>query len=351
MKMWKITNEAENAEILLYDAIADFDSEQWGYVSAKGLINKIKSLGKIQNITLRINSVGGDVFQAQAMYNYLKTHPANVTVRVDGLAASAASLVAMAGDKIIMPENSFMMIHNPSGGAVGEADDLRDVADILDKIRDMIVNAYALRTGQSREDLISMMNEEKWLTADEAFSLKFCDEIEKSIPITAMSTKTGEFICKSVFGSACLDLAMSEKLPKIFKQESKNKMPEATTPTVLKIENVTDLEKHYPNLVAEIKNAAMQAERERLNALDALNAPGREAIISKAKYEEPRDARDIAIELLKADANKSELDARLKDAEAINPVLPPQHNPTPKDEKETAINAVVDEINRMRGYK
>ena len=120
--MWKVTAKSDSeAEILLYDKISDLNAEGWGLMNAKGLINKIKALGNIQNITLRINSVGGDVFEAQAIYSYLKSHPANITVRVDGLAASAASVVAMAGNKIVMPSNALMMIHNPAGGVWGEA--------------------------------------------------------------------------------------------------------------------------------------------------------------------------------------------------------------------------------------
>ena len=142
------------------------DSDEWGFMSAKGLINRVKALGNIQNITLRINSIGGDVCQAQAMYSYLKSHPAQITVRIDGLAASAASVVAMAGDKIIMPSNALMMIHNPAGGVYGEADEMRETAEILDKIRDTIANVYVSRTGLDREKVIAMMDAETWLNAD-----------------------------------------------------------------------------------------------------------------------------------------------------------------------------------------
>ena len=143
--VWKVTAKSDSeAEILLYDEIAGFNDENWGFINAKGLISKIKALGNIQNITLRINSVGGDVFEAQAMYSYLKSHPTNITVRVDGLAASAASLVAMAGNKVIMPSNALMMIHNPAGGVWGEAEDMRDTAEILAKIRDTIANVYEI---------------------------------------------------------------------------------------------------------------------------------------------------------------------------------------------------------------
>ena len=346
--MWKVTNQSDTeAEVFLYDVIADFDSEQWGYVSAKSVINKIKALGKIENITLRINSYGGDVFQAQAMYNYLKSHPATVTVRVDGLAASAASMVAMAGDKIIMPENSLMMIHNPAGGVVGEAKDMRDTADVLDKIRDLIVGAYAAKTGQPRDKLIDMMDNETWLTATEAHDLKFCDEVAEAVEIAAVANK-GAIIYSNGFGFARADESLCGKMPKHFvnfnpKPKSKEEKSE------MEIKNVAELEAAYPDFVNEIRNAAVNTERGRLKALDDLNAPGRESIIAKAKYEEPRDVRDIAVELLKADGVTAKMNALHQDAGAVNGALSPHITPNANTEREVAMSLVLNEMNRMRG--
>ena len=119
----------------------------------------------------------------------------------------------------------------------------------------------------------------------------------------------------------------------------------------MSITNTAELEKAYPELVAEIKNSAVNTERERLKTLDNLNAAGREAIIAKAKYEEPKDARDVAIELLMADKAQTQLDALHHDAEAVNDaILPQKTTPDAKADEEAAINAVVNEISRMRGY-
>ncbi|MBQ7594168.1 MAG: Clp protease ClpP [Synergistaceae bacterium] len=361
--MWKVTAKSESeAEILLYDEISAFNDENWGLVNAKSLINKIKALGNIQNITLRINSVGGDVFEAQAMYSYLKSHPANITVRIDGLAASAASLIAMVGNKIIMPSNALMMIHNPAGGVWGEAEDMRDTAEILDKIRDTIANVYIAKTGLDREKVISMMDAETWMTATEAHDLKFCDEVAEAVEVTAMAVQGGT-IFRNGFGFSRVDEFLSAKLPKntvkisplaVIKHETKENKTE------MDIKNTAELENAYPDFVGTIKNTAdeagyqrgIMAERERLKALDSLNAPGREEIIAKAKYEDPKDARDIAIELLQADSAQAKLNALHQDAGVIDEALPPRKD-TPKSqaEEEAAINAVVNELNRMRGYK
>lgn len=329
----------------------------------------------MKDITLRINSVGGDVFEAQAMYSYLKSHPANVTVRVDGIAASAASLVAMAGDRIIMPANALMMIHNPAGFAMGEAEDMRDMADILDKVRDSIAAVYMMRTAIAREDILRMMDEETWMTAEEAHVLGFCDEVEGAIEIAAMALKDGGLSFRSCAGSAILPPDLGEKLPasklstppiRALNNPSPPRPPspargEGGDETLnikeedhMEITNVAELEKAFPAFVDEIRKAAFQegvnAERERLRMLDSLAGPERESILAKAKYEEPRDARDVAIELLQADRNASALAARFDDAGAVNAALQPQVHPNDRDREEALTDAIANNINQMRGY-
>ena len=397
--LWKVTAKSDTeAEILLYDVISDFDDDEWGVMSAKGLISKIKALGNIKNITLRINSIGGDVFEAQAMYNYLKSHPANITVRIDGLAASAASVVAMAGNKIIMPSNALMMIHHPAGGVWGEAEDMRGTAEILDKIRGTIANVYVAKTGLEREKVIAMMDAETWLDANEAHELKFCDEVEEGLSAIAMAVSDGA-IFMGRFGFARADESILSKfpaeivnnsakagdiiprIPKFLaslkeyerasskdesissqnpKKEEKSEMgfQNATVMNITEMEitDIAGLERKYPELVGEIRASAVNAERERLKALDSLNAPGREVIIAKAKYEDPKDARDIAIELLQTDTAQAQLQALHQDAQAVNaalpPALPPERTtPDSKVDEQAAIDAVVNEINRLRGVR
>ena len=352
--MWKVTNQSESsAEILLYDEIANFYDEDWGFISAKALINKVKAFGNIKNITLRINSVGGDLGEALAMYNYFRMMPADITVLIDGLAASAATLVAMAGNKIIMPSNALMMIHNPSGRVWGEAEDMRDTAEILDKYRDILVNAYAIKTGQPKDKLITMMDAETWMTATEAYDLKFCDEVSEAVEITAKAVKGGKIFMNG-FGFARIDEFLSTKLPINYVQNKTSPKPKdelKEDKTEMEIKNAAELEQAYPELVADIRNTAINTERERLRTLDSLNAPGRDEIIAKAKYEDPKDARDIAIELLQAEKTQAQLDALHNDASAVNGALPPSKDtPQAKADEEAAINAVARELNRMRGF-
>jgi ATP-dependent Clp protease protease subunit len=186
MKTWYTikNNQASVPEIVIYDEIG-----MWG-VTAADFARDVRALGDVQNLTLRINSPGGSVFDALAIYNTLRRHPANVTGYVDGIAASAASVIAMAADKLIMPANTFLMIHDPSGVAMGTAEDMRDMSDILDRIKTALVSTYERKVGDnlSTEDIAAMLADESWLTAEEAVGFGFADEIEDAVQIAALSS-------------------------------------------------------------------------------------------------------------------------------------------------------------------
>ncbi len=180
MKNWySIQARADQpAEISVFDEIG-----AWG-VSAKQFIGELKAIDAT-SIKLAINSPGGSVFDALAMYNALRQHPANVEVTVLGIAASAASLLAMAGDTIIMPENAFMMIHNPLNFAYGNADELREMADVLDKIGASLIATYAARTGLPDDEIKALLDAETWLNAEEAVLKGFADELQPALKVAA----------------------------------------------------------------------------------------------------------------------------------------------------------------------
>lgn len=148
-------------------------------VSARQVLDQLKAAQDVSQINVRINSAGGDVFDGMAIYNLLHSHPARVRVQVDGLCASIASIIAMAGDEIVMGEGTWMMVHKPySAFTQGSgADDLRKTADVLDKMTESMCAVYASRTGQSAEDCEAAMDAETWMTAEEAKSLGYCTEI------------------------------------------------------------------------------------------------------------------------------------------------------------------------------
>ena len=129
------------------------------------------------DITVWINSPGGDVFAAAQIYNMLMEYPGNVDVRIDGLAASAASVIAMAGNKVSMSPVAMMMIHNPMTVAMGDKKVMQQAIDMLDEIKESIINAYELKTGQSRTKIAHMMDTETWFNAKKAVELGFADDI------------------------------------------------------------------------------------------------------------------------------------------------------------------------------
>jgi len=171
-------NLAESVEISIYDEIGDYGT------SAKQFIDDLKSVGG-KDIVIRMNSVGGSVFDGLAIYNVLRSHKGYVNVKIEGLSASIASIIALAGDNIEMAENGFFMIHNPFGKSMGGAEDMRKTADLLDKIKQELVNIYATKTQLSDETISNMMDEETWLTSQEAKEMGFIDTITEPIKVAA----------------------------------------------------------------------------------------------------------------------------------------------------------------------
>lgn len=128
-------------------------------------------------ITVWINSPGGDCIAAAQIYNMLMEYPSDVTVKIDGIAASAASVIAMAGTRVIMSPVSVMMIHNPLTVAMGDSEEMRRAIQLLDEVKESIINAYEIKTGMSRARLSHLMDGETWMNARKALELGFCDEV------------------------------------------------------------------------------------------------------------------------------------------------------------------------------
>ncbi len=175
------TPSATTAEITLYDVIDPL----WG-ISAVSIRQQIKAIpATVKTIRVRINSPGGSIFDGTAIFNQLRSHPARKIVTVDGLAASIASVVAMAGDEIEMGEGAYMMIHDPLGYVRGAADDMRDMGDLLDKMKGQLVGIYARRTGRDAAEIDAMMGDETWFTATEAVDAGFADRTVPGLALAA----------------------------------------------------------------------------------------------------------------------------------------------------------------------
>ena len=184
-KFWSFkAKDNKTGELTLYGEISS--STWWGdEVTPKQFKEDLDALGDIETLNVYINSPGGDVFAGQTIYSMLKRHKAQVNVYVDGVAASIASLIAIAGDKIIMPANAMMMIHSPWTIAMGNAQDFRKLADDMDKIRDSMIVAYESRSALTSEEIAEIMDAETWLSAEECLEYGFADEIAEAKQIAA----------------------------------------------------------------------------------------------------------------------------------------------------------------------
>lgn len=191
-KFWEFKNQAtDEADLYMYLEIASWGGGYYAH-SAKSFKSELDALGDIKTLNVYINSPGGDVFEGVAIYNMLKRHKATVNMHVDGLAASIASVIAMAGDTITIPSNAMLMIHNAWVYTGGNAKDLREAADMLDKVDEgPIRQAYLAKAGDklAEDDLIALMEAETWLTAQEAFDYGLCDVVGQSKQIAALAGK------------------------------------------------------------------------------------------------------------------------------------------------------------------
>lgn len=322
-KFWQFRNAANDpsiGELYLYGEISD--ATWWGdEVTPKQFIEDLKSLGDIKTLNVYINSYGGDVFAAHAIHSQLKRHKAKVNVYIDGVAASAASIIAMAGDTIYMPANAMMMVHHPLSGMLGYfyARELRQIADELDKIAESIIAAYMEKTTLDREAILEVMNgddgEGTWMTAQEAVDLGFADEIEERknvaasligniLNVNGMELDISKFknFPRDKFRAVAQHQAQTHSKPVEVKNQKKEDKP-------MEIKNTDDLRKAYPELVAQVeaeaREAGAQEERERIKAIEEIANNIDPALVKKAKFEEPKDAKELAFEALKADRMKA----------------------------------------------
>ena len=174
-RFWNWVRDADESRILYLDGVIAESS--WFDDDVTPAAFKADLLAGSGPITIWINSPGGDCVAAAQIYNMLMEYPGDVTVKIDGIAASAASVIAMAGTRVLMSPVSTMMIHNPLTVAIGDSEEMRKAIQMLDEYKESIINAYEIKTGLSRAKLSHLMDAETWMNANKALELGFCDEI------------------------------------------------------------------------------------------------------------------------------------------------------------------------------
>ncbi len=321
-KFWKFRNQADgnSAELLLYGDIASEKSWWNDDITPRQFAEDLDGLGAVSNITVRINSGGGDVFAAQAIGNLLEQHAANVTARIDGVCASAATIIACHCNKAIAANDSTYMVHpvRMYCGYANEAD-LQKYLEALATIKENIISLYAKKTGHTKDEVTAWMDAESWWTGPQAKEHGFVDELNDDADGATYENRGGVLFVNSV--------SMGEEFEKApeFVRNRVKRVVDTKSPAQaqdnqpagqpgkqqevqdMEIKTVDDLRKAYPALVDQIEQAARaaateaatNAERVRIKDLEDMALTGSEKLLAEAKYEKPMSAEDFAKALVK----------------------------------------------------
>lgn len=311
-KFWQFRNQADgSAELLLYGNIAGEKSWYSDDVTPKQFAEDLAALGAVSNITVRINSGGGDVFAAQTIGNLLEQHAATVTARIDGVCASAATIIACHCNKAIAANDSTYMVH-PIRMYCGYANaaDLQKYLEALATIKENIISLYAKKTGRAKDEVTAWMDAESWWTGPQAKENGFVDELTDEETGATYENRGGVLFVNSVSMGAEFDKAPEFVRNRVKwvvdnqpagqpgkQQEVQNMDPKDS------IKTVDDLRKAYPALVDQIEQAeaeaATNAERARIQNIEEMALPGSEALAAEAKFTKPMSAENFAKELVK----------------------------------------------------
>ena len=268
---------------------------------------ELAALGDVAEIIVRINSGGGDVFAANAIYTRLRDLDAKITVKIDGWAASAATIIAMAGDTIKIAKNGLFMVHDPAMSVwdTFKAEDFEKMAQELRVIKQSIINTYSMKTGKKPEDIAEIMTAETWWTGDKAVENGFCDELMFTEAKTVIENAS-----KVVVNSVPMDLTGFHTLPEKLLLNRPNNPGSLQNKNEIKggkqmepketINTVSALETAYPDLVAQIRNSAAEGERSRIKSIMDSAPKGFEKIVEDAMFTNPVDAGQAALNIIKA---------------------------------------------------
>lgn len=366
-KFWEFRNEADGpVELLIYGQLVSGESWFDTDVAPKEFADDLKECAG-KDILLRINSPGGDVFAAQAIYNLLKAYKGKVTAHIDGICASAATLVACAADSVVMPKNAIFMIHNPQTMVISYMDEkgLTKLAGIMDKIKDTIVGVYASRCGSksSVQDISDMMDEETWMSAEDAMGKGFADEIDEDYDVH-MKMENGSICMNAV----SMPLSEKGKLKMQCITEAKENKKEMTNGELIsKIQELLGIGVQA-KATEPAEDPKVVAERQRVKALDEMKAKCTNkfaiAFIDKCK-ETGKTAEEAKpfVETLSAIKDEPSEGARIQaigklirdnmdsGAEGVSAAPASSGMEDAAKKKQADITDVVNRINRIRGIK
>lgn len=270
----------KRAEVVIYGEIGSGPLSNG--ITAAGFMQELAAVGRVDAIDVRINSPGGSVFEGLAIFNALRRQQATVHVHIDGIAASMASVIAMAGDRVTIASNAMMMIHDPRSYGGGKADDLRSAADMLDRARASILAAYLDRTSLTADRLSDMMSDETWFSADEAVLYGFADDIAAPVRLAASYLEELPHFLKVPVAMSCkfTDLLKGDPMPS-------ETNPSPATPIAASVQELKALPYATPEfIVAQLEaNATLDDAKTDLVATLAAKLSEHEATIAALQQE------------------------------------------------------------------
>ena len=324
--IWNIVkNDDKNAELMLYGDIAE---SFWGdTISAKEVTEYLADLD-VENINVYINSNGGVVDTAIAINNALRRHKAKVTVNIDGIAASAATLITCAGDTVKMPKNALFMIHNPLTIAMGDSEEMRKQADVLEKYKNSIMETYLQKVNIDKEKLSELMDNESWLSAEEALEYGFIDEIIENADIQVVENKV-------ISNNMVFNMAEFKN----FNVDKNIKNNGKGSGKMTKDEIKAQFPDIYAEIVNEGKEIGVKEERTRIQEIENLGY--NHEVVDKAKFEEPKNARDLALEIvsLMKQENQNKLNRIQDEGKPLNNM--PKGNDDGVNDEQKAANKIL----------
>lgn len=369
-KLFALKEEAGVTQLSFYGPIAEKWFEDEKCFDEAVVAKEFANIDKSKPLDIYINSPGGSVSSALAINGILSTHKAGITIHVTGLAASAATLItSLKNAKTVISKGSLFMIHNPLCGAYGNKDDLQKNIEILEKCAESMRSIYVDKTGLKDEEIKKLMDEETWLTAEEAVEYGFADELDESEQVSAYMKDdhilaiAGKEWDLSNLRKPSEKMLMSKKIedlkPAIAKAEEAVVDPKAEVQNKVEALTIESLNKNHPELVAQIVAEAVKAERVRIQSLAEIDNGTNHDLVVKAMFEEPKSAEQVAIETIKMQKAQAESQAQAlaEDAKAVAENVSGIENaegalPEGKEETERVSirDAVLAQLKKLNGY-
>lgn len=358
---WNVTQaKGDLTEILIYDKIADKQSYNW-WTDEKGteitpLLFK-EELDKISTakICVRINSGGGDVFAAEAIRTAIsdkRQEGKEISCKIDGFCGSAAVGIAMACESIAISSSSYFMIHDPIVFAYGyyNASDFNKGIEMLNTIKQGIINAYAKKTGKDKKEISDLMAQETWYTGDEAVEKGFCDELmfeDEGAKNSFQNAANLINLNMQMYHNAPISLLNNRPDNKggfLNRSQTKNNKEGEN----MEIKTVDELKKAYPELTNQIEKDAQAAERKRIQDIEGVMVEGFETIANEAKFDKPASAADVAIKIIaeqkKQGANYLANREKDVDDSGVKNVTPKGHEGIDGKDKKNPYDEAIDQI-------